>query len=82
MAVKKTDLMKLVVAKCMDCCCDDKSEVKACTVKKCPLFPVRLGLKGAEVTVSDKPKRKRKPMSEAHKEAMRVGREAAKAAKK
>lgn len=34
---------KAIRAKCMDCCCDNRAEVKACSVKKCPLWTCRMG---------------------------------------
>jgi hypothetical protein len=30
-----------VKAKCLDCCCYQKSEVAACTARFCPLWPIR-----------------------------------------
>ena len=35
--------MKAIKAKCLDCCCGDRSEVKDCTAKDCPLWAYRLG---------------------------------------
>lgn len=34
---------KAIRAKCIDCCCGDRTEVKLCTVTKCPLWIYRLG---------------------------------------
>lgn len=34
---------KAIRAKCLDCCCDIRAEVKACTIKKCPLWIYRMG---------------------------------------
>jgi hypothetical protein len=31
----------LIALKCLDCCCWEKSEVAACPVTSCPLFPLR-----------------------------------------
>lgn len=36
-------LSALVKAKCLDCCAGQPLEVKYCTVKGCPLWPVRTG---------------------------------------
>lgn len=30
-----------VKAKCLECCCDDRAEVRDCQVYTCPLFEVR-----------------------------------------
>lgn len=29
--------------KCLDCCCDDRTEVKLCAATQCPLYAYRLG---------------------------------------
>lgn len=34
---------KAIRAKCLDCCCGERSEVKACTATNCPLWTFRLG---------------------------------------
>ncbi len=34
---------RAIRAKCLDCCCDYAPEVKACTIKKCPLWIYRMG---------------------------------------
>jgi hypothetical protein len=31
----------LIALKCLDCCCWEKTEVAACTVTSCPLYPLR-----------------------------------------
>jgi hypothetical protein len=31
----------LIALKCLDCCCSEKTEVAACTVTTCPLYPLR-----------------------------------------
>ena len=28
-----------IYAKCLDCCCNDLTEVKNCPITKCPLYP-------------------------------------------
>ena len=38
-----TSPIKAIRAKCLDCCCDQLSEVKLCPAKDCPLWPFRLG---------------------------------------
>ena len=35
--------MKAIRAKCLDCSCQQPKEVRLCTVKKCPLWPYRMG---------------------------------------
>ncbi|MCI7304333.1 MAG: hypothetical protein SOR93_09670 [Clostridiales Family XIII bacterium] len=34
---------KAIRAKCLDCCQDQRAEVKACPIKKCPLWIYRMG---------------------------------------
>ena len=29
--------------KCLDCCCDQPGEIRACPIKECPLYPYRMG---------------------------------------
>lgn len=40
---KPMPILKVIRAKCLDCCCGSPSEVAACTVEKCPLHPYRMG---------------------------------------
>lgn len=35
--------IKAIRAKCIDCCCGQRLEVKLCTCPDCPLYPYRLG---------------------------------------
>ena len=35
--------IKAIRAKCIDCCCGDKKEVRLCTIDWCPLWPYRMG---------------------------------------
>lgn len=35
--------LKAIRAKCIDCCCGDRQEIKYCTVEKCALYPYRMG---------------------------------------
>ena len=39
----KAQLLKAVRAKCLDCCCYQVAEVKACTATRCELWPYRMG---------------------------------------
>lgn len=46
--------IKAIRAKCLDCCCENKMEVRLCTVQNCPLFPYRMGhrpAKGTDITL-------------------------------
>ena len=38
-----TSPIKVIRAKCIDCCCGQSSEVKLCPSIKCPLYPFRMG---------------------------------------
>lgn len=35
--------LKAIRAKCLDCCCGNKAEVRNCTIVNCSLYPYRLG---------------------------------------
>lgn len=52
--------LKAIRAKCLDCCCDQRDEVKLCPVTKCPLWEFRLG---------KNPNRKSRVMSDEQKAA-------------
>lgn len=39
----KTNPVKAIREKCIDCCCGSASEVKECSCTKCPIYPFRLG---------------------------------------
>jgi hypothetical protein len=38
-----TSPIKAIKAKCLDCCCGQREEVKLCPVTTCPLWQFRLG---------------------------------------
>ena len=40
--------IKAIRAKCLDCCCGQRQEVRLCPVSACPLFPYRLGKRPAK----------------------------------
>lgn len=40
---ESTPPLKLIRAKCLDCCGDSSNEVLLCTCKDCPLWPYRTG---------------------------------------
>lgn len=35
--------IKAIRAKCLDCCCESRLEVRLCTIEDCALFPYRMG---------------------------------------
>ena len=35
--------VKAIRAKCLDCCGGQAIEVRNCSIKKCPLYPYRMG---------------------------------------
>jgi hypothetical protein len=56
---KRLTPVKAIRAKCLDCCCSQAKEVRMCPVKKCPLYPYRMGKnparkKGIEQQESEK----------------------------
>ena len=54
--------MQAIKAKCLDCTCGQKSEVKECPITDCPLYDFRLG---------KSPNRKPKVLTEEQREAYR-----------
>lgn len=38
-----TNPVKVIRAKCLDCCAGSSNEVKLCTAERCPLWPCRFG---------------------------------------
>ncbi len=55
----KTEILKRVRAKCLDCCCDSHKEVKLCPVEKCSLWPLRLGIDPTRRQLSDQERQAR-----------------------
>lgn len=41
--LRKPALRKAIREKCMDCCCMQRAEVARCNIKKCSLWPYRMG---------------------------------------
>lgn len=39
----KTNPVKAIRAKCLDCCCFQPVEVEKCPAKRCPIWPFRFG---------------------------------------
>ena len=35
--------IKAIRAKCLECCCGQVKEVRECVIKRCALFPYRMG---------------------------------------
>lgn len=58
----KTNPVKAIREKCLDCCCGSIIEIKECTVETCPIHPFRMG---------KNPFRQKREMSEEQKQAVR-----------
>ena len=41
--MKPLRALPAIRAKCLDCCCGSATEVRKCTIKDCPLWPLRFG---------------------------------------
>lgn len=39
----KTNPVKAIREKCLDCCCGSNIEVKLCNIVSCPIYPFRFG---------------------------------------
>lgn len=39
----KTNPVKAIREKCLDCCCGSSLEVKLCNIVSCPIYPFRFG---------------------------------------
>ena len=39
----KSEILKVIRAHCIDCCCDQPNEVKNCGCVNCNLYPFRFG---------------------------------------
>jgi len=63
----KSDLLKVVRAHCLDCCCGSYEEVKHCGCPTCNLYPYRFG--------TDPTKRVLSPAQLAHIEQMHIARD-------
>ena len=46
-------ILDTVRAKCLDCCCNQRSEVLRCTAYGCPLWPFRMGTNPLRTPMSD-----------------------------
>lgn len=66
--------MQAIKAKCLDCTCGQREEIKLCPIKNCPLYDFRLG---------NNPNRKQREYTEEQKQALKErGRKMAEARKK
>jgi hypothetical protein len=45
--------MKAIRAKCIDCCCGEKKEIRYCPIERCPLWPYRMGKRPVKDTDID-----------------------------
>ena len=52
--------MKAIRAKCIDCCCGEKKEIRLCPIERCPLWPYRMGKRPVKDTDIDKKDREQK----------------------
>ena len=41
--IENTNVLRAIKLKCLDCSTYNINEIKECPVKKCPLYPFRLG---------------------------------------
>ena len=57
----KTNPVKAIREKCLDCCCGSVIEVKECACPDCPIYPFRFG---------KNPFRQKREMSEEQKKAV------------
>lgn len=56
MRVTKITPMKAIRAKCIDCSCGEKKEVRLCLIEWCPLWPYRMGKRPTKDANVDKEK--------------------------
>ena len=52
--------IKAIRAKCLDCSCGEKKEVRLCPIESCPLWPYRMGKRPTKDTDIDKKDREQK----------------------
>lgn len=53
----KAELLKVIRAKCLDCCANMVSEIPPCPISGCPLHPLRMG-KDPTKTILNEERRK------------------------
>jgi hypothetical protein len=59
MSATKTDLLKTIRARCLDCTCDQIKEVQLCPSEDCPLWKYRMGKDPDKRQLSDAQKQAR-----------------------
>lgn len=79
MNIAKATLVKGIKEKCKDCCGSDFSQIKACSVKCCPLVPIKNLLFNGISVEAPKSNRGIKVLSPEHKAKLAEGRARAKA---
>ncbi len=45
--------IKTIRLKCLDCCNDDYTEVRECSIVRCPNWPYRMGKRPDEETIKE-----------------------------
>ena len=45
--------IKAIRAKCLDCCCGQKNEVRLCPACNCPLWPYRMGKRPSKESIEE-----------------------------
>lgn len=53
MEEKRITRGKAIRLKCLDCCCGNGAEVRRCELRKCPLWPFRMGNEKKAEILSD-----------------------------
>ena len=61
--MKNVTPMKAIRAKCLDCSCGSKNEVRFCSVQKCPLYAYRFGKRPKADTFMDQTAKQQKNAS-------------------
>lgn len=51
--------LKAIRAKCLDCSCGQRQEVRCCPIKSCPLYEYRMGKRPATVEKHEQKKSRR-----------------------
>lgn len=75
--MKEVSPLKAIRLKCLDCSCNSSEEVRECFAKKCPLYQYRFGYK-----LDENGNRRKKKLTEEHKEALKKRAIKARASKK
>lgn len=51
--MERVSRAKAIRQKCLDCCCDNMSEVRKCPMTKCPLWRYRMGKEIKDMTCEE-----------------------------